>query len=83
MLAFTYVTKEFRNIQSLNLLYNRLVHRPELENCVSAWSPHHPIHIITFERVQNAFTRNVFYRTKQPYLHYQERLKKINQLTVP
>lgn len=67
------ITKDFRNVNCITLLYNTLV-RSQLEYAVSVWSPYQRTYRDKLERVQKRFTRHLNYITRTPYGPYAERL---------
>ena len=82
MLGFmSRITKEFKNIQCIKMLYNSLV-RSTLEYCTTVWNPHHVTRIDQIERVQKKFTRHVWFKLRNTYSSYITRLKKLNMITL-
>ena len=68
----------YRSLHILTRLYKSLV-RPNLEYCVSAWSPHYVMDRERLERVQHRFTRMLAGLKR---LEYENRLEKLKLLTL-
>lgn len=75
-------TKEFRQPDSIILLYNALV-RSCLEYCCVAWNPHYKKYIDRIERLQKKFLKILSYRLKLRFLdNYNSRLKHFNMTSL-
>ncbi|KAG8222729.1 hypothetical protein J437_LFUL008125 [Ladona fulva] len=62
MLGFiTRNTKNFKNIQTIKILYCSLV-RPLLELSSPVWSPYYSVHIKAHERIQNRFLKLINFK---------------------
>lgn len=75
------ITKSFKNIKTLVILYNALV-RSKLEYCCQIWGPYYDIYIEQLERVQRKFTRALYYRMGLSREDYTMRLKKLAMISL-
>ena len=70
-----------KNIWTLRKLFITYI-RPKCEYNSSVWSPSLTKDIFKIERVQKSFTRTIFLRAGIPFSSYEDRIKKLNLLSL-
>lgn len=75
--VFAQVTK----IQTITLLYNTLV-RPQLEYLTPIWTPYQITYTSKLEKVQQKYTRQLFYKLRTPYTDHNNRLIHVRVLSL-
>jgi hypothetical protein len=74
-------TMKTRNIWTYMKLFNTYI-RPLVEYNSQIWNPHLKKHIDKLERIQRNYTKKAFERCNVPFTDYDDRLKKIGELTL-
>lgn len=75
-------TKEFKQVQTIILLYNSLV-RSCLEYCCVVWNPHYKKYIERIEKIQKKFVKILAYRHNTRSLkNYSDRLAHFNMTSL-
>lgn len=82
MLGFTMrLSQSFSRPKCVELLYNSLV-RSQIEYLSPVWSPHQSTYIKDIERLQQKYTRFVYWLTRTPYTSYINRINHLKLLSL-